>query len=682
MNPGPAPAPPTDRAPRLNLTPAINNIPGNLSAMSLNSGGSYGGSSTSLSRLNEKDQAGVFGVVKEGWARIKEEGFMRGVFWTEKWLVLRDNQLDFHKGTNSPKISFSIILKDVTAVGRSENNSFSFEITRLTTSGSSRETASLKTVICRVETDDEVYSWIDCIYERSPGMGGVSHPTSFSHQVHVGYDPKSGGFTGLPPEWDKLLNNSALTKEDYSKNPTAVIEVLKYYTDKMVNNSEGNTSSYNGPAYSGSAANQYTDPGSANKQLAWNGATNVAPPRSKPSNDYMRANDSYENSRRNQSPTDQITPINDSPSTPSPYEPMSGQGEPGVDYERRRKLEEDARREQARREQKENERREREGQPAYSAAAAKARATAAKQEAGGSQQQDTSSRYQPARAAPALPPPKDRQQPSASLRQPRQDAPNNMQIPPIPPYTGPSGRSDSGNRQPSPGKQLQSNGSSSKNPVVPQNQDAVRQAAANTTQVAAVNSAPKQVNVTVKQPTGAAAVAEAAKALEAGTPVKQSSRRDVRMSAMTEAEVMVRLREVVSREPPLLSYNKQKKIGQGASGSVYVARVLANPVSAVARNILKVQGPRAQVAIKQMDLRNQPRKELIVNEIVVMKESKHPNIVNFVEAFLPEETPELWVVMEFMEGGPLTDVIDNNPSISEDQIATICFEVSVSLLHC
>jgi len=77
-----------------------------------------------------------------------------------------------------------------------------------------------------------------------------------------------------------------------------------------------------------------------------------------------------------------------------------------------------------------------------------------------------------------------------------------------------------------------------------------------------------------------------------------------------------------------------------------------------------------------MDLRNQPRKELIVNEIVVMKDSKHPNIVNFIEAFLPEEQTELWVVMEFMEGGPLTDVIDNNPYISEDQIATICLEVS------
>jgi serine/threonine protein kinase len=82
-----------------------------------------------------------------------------------------------------------------------------------------------------------------------------------------------------------------------------------------------------------------------------------------------------------------------------------------------------------------------------------------------------------------------------------------------------------------------------------------------------------------------------------------------------------------------------------------------------------------------MDLRNQPRKELIVNEIIVMKDSKHPNIVNFLDAFLQEESNELWVVMEFMEGGALTDVIDNNPSISEPQIATICHEVSLELSY-
>lgn len=151
------------------------------------------------------------------------------------------------------------------------------------------------------------------------------------------------------------------------------------------------------------------------------------------------------------------------------------------------------------------------------------------------------------------------------------------------------------------------------------------------------------------------------------------------MSTMTEAEVMKKLREVVSKDPPLQSYNKQKKIGQGASGSVYVARVRESATSIMARQVLKQQGPRAQVAIKQMDLRHQQRKELIVNEIVVMKDSKHPNIVNFIEAFLPEEQTELWVVMEFMEGGALTDVIENNPSITEDQIATICFEVSLAV---
>lgn len=76
-----------------------------------------------------------------------------------------------------------------------------------------------------------------------------------------------------------------------------------------------------------------------------------------------------------------------------------------------------------------------------------------------------------------------------------------------------------------------------------------------------------------------------------------------------------------------------------------------------------------------MDLAAQPRKELIVNEILVMKESRHPNIVNFLDSYLIKGS-DLWVVMEFMEGGALTDVIENN-QLEEDQISSICLEVSV-----
>jgi protein-serine/threonine kinase len=152
------------------------------------------------------------------------------------------------------------------------------------------------------------------------------------------------------------------------------------------------------------------------------------------------------------------------------------------------------------------------------------------------------------------------------------------------------------------------------------------------------------------------------------------------MSTMTESEVMERLKSVVSKDNPNDSYIKQRKIGQGASGSVYVARVRETATSGVAREIYRTHGPRGQVAIKQMDLRSQPRKELIVNEIIVMKDSHHANIVNFLDSFLQEQNNELWVVMEFMEGGSLTDVIDHNPNIQEDQIATICFEVSFLFL--
>lgn len=96
-----------------------------------------------------------------------------------------------------------------------------------------------------------------------------------------------------------------------------------------------------------------------------------------------------------------------------------------------------------------------------------------------------------------------------------------------------------------------------------------------------------------------------------------------------------------------------------ASGSVFVAVSLAT---------------NTKVAVKQMDLSTQPRKELIVNEILVMKESQHPNIVNYLDSFLVGNN-DLWVVMEYMEGGALTDVIDNNSTMTEQQIATVCLEV-------
>ena len=36
---------------------------------------------------------------------------------------------------------------------------------------------------------------------------------------------------GLPEQWSKLLTRSAITREDYAKDPQAVLDVLEFYTD-------------------------------------------------------------------------------------------------------------------------------------------------------------------------------------------------------------------------------------------------------------------------------------------------------------------------------------------------------------------------------------------------------------------------------------------------------------------
>ncbi|KAI8900569.1 kinase-like domain-containing protein [Globomyces pollinis-pini] len=144
-------------------------------------------------------------------------------------------------------------------------------------------------------------------------------------------------------------------------------------------------------------------------------------------------------------------------------------------------------------------------------------------------------------------------------------------------------------------------------------------------------------------------------------PPKEETKR--RLSQLQDNQLMEVLRGIVSKQDPTTIYSKLKNVGQGASGSVYLAK--HNTDGSV-------------VAIKEMLMSRQPRKDLIINEINVMKEIVHPNIVNFVDCFLVKDS--LWVLMEYMEGGMLTDLIDKN-TFTEPQISTICLETLRGLNH-
>ncbi|CAJ0954669.1 unnamed protein product [Ranitomeya imitator] len=134
---------------------------------------------------------------------------------------------------------------------------------------------------------------------------------------------------------------------------------------------------------------------------------------------------------------------------------------------------------------------------------------------------------------------------------------------------------------------------------------------------------------------------------------------------MSDDEIMEKLRTIVSIGDPKKKYTRYEKIGQGASGTVFTAIDVATG---------------QEVAIKQINLQKQPKKELIINEILVMKELKNPNIVNFLDSFLVGD--ELFVVMEYLAGGSLTDVVTET-CMDEAQIAAVCREClqALEFLH-
>ncbi|NXK67110.1 PAK1 kinase, partial [Sylvietta virens] len=77
------------------------------------------------------------------------------------------------------------------------------------------------------------------------------------------------------------------------------------------------------------------------------------------------------------------------------------------------------------------------------------------------------------------------------------------------------------------------------------------------------------------------------------------------------------------------------------------------------------------VAIKKISLVEESSNELCVNEIQVMRDSKNANLVNYVDSYLVDE--ELWLVMEYMDGGSLQDVI-RETHMAEGEIAAVCRE--------
>ncbi|XP_038117567.1 serine/threonine-protein kinase PAK 2 isoform X4 [Culex quinquefasciatus] len=453
----------------------------------------------------------------------------------------------------------------------------------------------------------------------------ISYPTNFEHTVHVGFDAITGEFTGMPEQWALMLKNSNISKQEQKKNPQAVLDVLNWFdnSSKQRPSSKYMTHGLHTTTHSGSSLSRVSSssPSSTptDSESHGGGVGGQVHLSSSHSQAYSLGPLSSHHNSAGDHDSDELGGISSSGGSIG-----TGSGGGG----------------------------------------------------GGGGLGGTNN----GGVIPPLIASRPERTKSIYTR-PIDDGTTTTPLsPPIPPHLG-SNALNAGVRSPTFDKNKNSttiltstvntNSTTAAAAAVPQTPNIAATAAA----LSNLNNANSQLATAQPQaiPTGTTQTTTVVPAVGSTTTTTATAtnettnqqRTNTKKKKISDEEILERLRSIVSVGDPKRKYNRMEKIGQGASGTVYTAIESSTGM---------------EVAIKQMNLSQQPKKELIINEILVMRENKHPNVVNYLDSYLVSE--ELWVVMEYLPGGSLTDVVTET-CMDEGQIAAVCREVlqALEFLH-
>ncbi|KAJ3024479.1 UNVERIFIED_CONTAM: Protein kinase [Siphonaria sp. JEL0065] len=652
-------------------------------------------------------------VVREGFVTTGEGGGMRSFMWQKRWLMLREHTLGLYKSPSAIQSMNLIMLRDVVTVQRTELKTYSFEV----------EMLNGKTFNFACTSEADLYDWIDLVYQRCPRMA-IGGPTNFVHEVHVGVDD-DGLYSGLPDEWKGMFQSSTLANSDaMQKNPEAVMDALRF----IAGNRNPNPSNYNNNYYGGGGNN-----GSLNgRAMNHNSNYHVTDDESNYETDYIAYESEEEpevaprapisTAGRERRPIPQRQPSqrhNEYGLQSLPQKDVYGKSFDGVDDQVSvtRPFPEN------RRPQRQASQRDPSGPKNQEEGATSSVIPSI----------STNDQYSPRAPAPLQrTPTRERPRPDRGPSKPtaskngflvtesgedlnqRFEAQSTLDdfISKVPAAYEDLGRKQEyvmTSSKPGPTSSTRLREAellAAKEMERQKSREREREIEERERQKAAALELERQEQERQKALEAERTVdLERQKSRERERELERQKRREkrqqeekryqeekeaaakkeevererkakeeeetqqvsnsIRWSKLTEDQAMEKLRSVVTPGDPNLVYRKVKMVGEGASGKVYLSR-----------NVFDSDAP--VVAVKQMILSKQPRKDLLLNEILIMKESSHPNIVKYIDSYLTGG--DLWLVLEYMEGGKLTDIIENN-KITEPQIASICQEIIKGVIH-